>query len=365
MRRTTAAALLLLTAVIFAPTLRSQTTVTIGASQDNTLYQSSSGSLSNGSGSRMFTGVTDNGAKRRAVVAFDLSSAIPACATVTSASLQLRMVMTQAGPVNVGLHRLTTSWGEAGSVAGSGQGAGGQAATGDATWMYSYYPGTAWSTVGGDFVATSSASLSVGGNGSYVWSSPQLAADVQSWANTPSSNFGWILLTPENMSQTAKAFATREQNTIAWRPSLTVTFTSGPNASVSVTGTGCIGSSGQPLTLSATGVPALGSTGFAIDINGAPASSTALIFLASGVGSTPLPISPSCFVYLDLPSALTYLNLGISPLSLPLSSSGSITLPLAIGFDCGLVGQSLALQIVVMDTVGPITSEALTLNFGV
>ena len=63
-------------------------TVTIEASQDNTLYESSQGVLSNGSGTFIFSGQTDGAGLRRAVVAFKDLSAIPSGATITSVKFE-------------------------------------------------------------------------------------------------------------------------------------------------------------------------------------------------------------------------------------------------------------------------------------
>ena len=77
----------------------------------------------------------------------------------------------------------------------------------DATWIHRFYDGSSkppppnpnhWTTPGGDFNPTASASRSVGANGSYTWgSTAQLAADVQSWLDNPASNFGWLVKGPE------------------------------------------------------------------------------------------------------------------------------------------------------------------------
>ena len=66
-----------------------QTTVSLTAVADNTMY-SESGNVSNGAGTFCFTGRTNNGDIRRALVRFDLSS-IPAGSTIDSVSLALTM----------------------------------------------------------------------------------------------------------------------------------------------------------------------------------------------------------------------------------------------------------------------------------
>ena len=62
-------------------------------SKDNTIFQDS-GTLSNGKGIYVFTGLINNNFRRRGLVAFDLSS-IPANATVTAAGFSLKKKCTR------------------------------------------------------------------------------------------------------------------------------------------------------------------------------------------------------------------------------------------------------------------------------
>jgi hypothetical protein len=106
-----------------------------------------------------------------------------------------------------------------------GEGDGAPATPNDATWRHRFFDTVFWTTQGGDFSATVSASQSVGGVGQYTWSSPQMIADVQSWVNNPASNFGWLVLGDESTIATAKRFDTRES---ASPPVLTIQYISGP-----------------------------------------------------------------------------------------------------------------------------------------
>jgi hypothetical protein len=75
-----------------------QTTVTITASADNTIYQDNT-SNSNGAGQNLFagnTGPTSGNSPRRALLKFDLST-IPAGSSVTAAALLLFANKTVAG----------------------------------------------------------------------------------------------------------------------------------------------------------------------------------------------------------------------------------------------------------------------------
>jgi hypothetical protein len=53
-----------------------------------------------------------------------------------------------------------------------------------------------------------------------------MIADVQGWVDGTHGNFGWILVGAVGL-QTAKRFDSRENTTPAFRPALTVTYTTG------------------------------------------------------------------------------------------------------------------------------------------
>ncbi|MHC4140484.1 MAG: multicopper oxidase domain-containing protein [Planctomycetota bacterium] len=201
--------------------------VTIQASKDNTLYEDAAGSLSNGAGVRLFSGNTSDKGVRRALMAFDVAGSVPAGSTIDAVTLTLNMGRSQrAGAETFTLYRMDSDWGEGTSVAAGQEGGGGPATTGDATWIHSFYASSFWTTAGGDFSATASASLLVDRKAFYTWgSTPEMVADVQGWLNVPANNFGWILIGNEAAIETAKRFDSRENGTAANRPVLEVTFT--------------------------------------------------------------------------------------------------------------------------------------------
>ncbi len=213
-------------ALACASEARAQATLTFTPVADATLYEDASGAIANGSGERLFAGRTNNGTKRRAVVRFDVS-AIPVGSTVTSVSLRMfdsRSV--QAPTVAMNLHKVTASWGEGVSNSGGEEGGGDVAHTNDATWTYRFFPSTLWSTVGGDFSPTISATANAGAAGTIVtWSSATMLADVQGWVSNASTNFGWLVKPDEAAFPSAKRFDSRENLTPANRPQLTVNFT--------------------------------------------------------------------------------------------------------------------------------------------
>ncbi|MEM8946806.1 MAG: hypothetical protein AAGD11_16650 [Planctomycetota bacterium] len=202
-------------------------TADLGAVQDNTIYEHPTGSLSNGAGNNFFAGVTggDGPGITRGLIMFDIASEVPAEAIVTSATLTLNVSMAANSlPDTIELRRVLADWGEGDSIAGGGGGRGGLATQGDATWLHSFSPGTNWSNVGGDFSGTLSAATSVGGSGSYSWSSTQLASDVQEMLFDSHLNYGWGLLGNESFLETAKRFDSRENPTVANRPVLTIEY---------------------------------------------------------------------------------------------------------------------------------------------
>jgi hypothetical protein len=132
-------------------------TVSLQAAADNTMY-SENGGRSNGRGSYIFTGNTQQGSTRRALLRFDLTTAnLPVGVTITEVTLQLNLSRTITGEVPVSAHRLLASWGEGTSDATSQEGRGATATTNDATWSHRFWPNTTWTNQGGDFVTDPSA----------------------------------------------------------------------------------------------------------------------------------------------------------------------------------------------------------------
>ncbi len=201
--------------------LKSQTTVSINPSQDNTLFEDASGSLSDGAGDHFFVGTTNANLIRRGLIKFNISSLIPAGSTITNVTLSLTMDKTISGPSNIQLHSLIADWGEGASFSSGG---GTAAQTNDATWIYSNYLIQSWNFPGGDFNPTASASSSVNANGVYSWTSTQMKTDVQNWLNNPSLNFGWCVIGDESTYPTAKRFASKENASTTAVPVLTITY---------------------------------------------------------------------------------------------------------------------------------------------
>jgi hypothetical protein len=216
--------LLLLILSAFFVLNASAATVSLPAAKDNTLFESLTGDLSNGAGQFLFAGTTATPLRRRGLIAFDIGSAIPTGARIDA--LRLRMSRTISGPLDMTLHRLNLNWGEGTSNANGQEGGGVTPSEGDATWTHAISPLTAWAELGGDFSSSTSAVQSVGGIGVYTWgSTPQLVADVQSWLDNPTSNYGWLLKGDETIDRSAKRFDSREHPTVANRPTLEIEYT--------------------------------------------------------------------------------------------------------------------------------------------
>jgi hypothetical protein len=210
--------------------LASGAIINIMPSKDNTLYEyiKADGDRSNALGIHFFTGETVMSELRRGVLAFDIAGSIPPGSTITAVTLSLTMSRTLTDDARTTeLHKLLADWGEGTSDAQGEEGDGAAATPNDATWRHRFFDTIFWTTQGGDFSATVSASQLVGPLGVYTWSSPQMVADVQSWLDNPASNFGWVVLGEESTLGSAKRFDTRES---ASPPVLTIQYTGVPRA---------------------------------------------------------------------------------------------------------------------------------------
>jgi hypothetical protein len=112
-------------------------------------------------------------------------------------------------------------WGEGASVSGGGSGA--PAQPNDATWLHAFFPGTLWTSAGGDFAPAPSASTTVAGVGDYAWRDPRLTADVQAWL-AGGDEHGWAVIGDESEPGTARRFDSREHPAPEQRPRLTLHY---------------------------------------------------------------------------------------------------------------------------------------------
>lgn len=222
--------------VVWPPSGADAETITLSASADNTLYEDTTGSTSNGAGRYLFTGTTAQDFRRRALIRFDIAAALPIGAQVQSVTLTLHQSRTITGTEEVFLHRALASWGEGASVGFGEEGAGAPAEPGDATWLHRQWDTLAWTNAGGDFDPISSASALVIGTGFFSWSSDAMIEDVQTWLESPNLSHGWTIIGNEFAAGTAKRFDSRNHDDSTVHPRLIVTYIPAPTTMLLSTG---------------------------------------------------------------------------------------------------------------------------------
>lgn len=223
-----------ITSMTFTTVATSITASPISASKDTTIY-SNAVTDSNPANVEMATGRPWNGSDqglRRALIEFDVAGNITAGSTILSAALTMECTRIPAVALvsrNFSLHQVGTEWGEVGTTPGGAVGGGVSAVTGDATWNTPTFPtaDAAWASGGGGgtFDGTPTRTISVGGLGTYTWSSnAAMIGDVQDWM-TDSNNHGWIVIGVEGPTvPTARAFASRTNATAGDRPRLNISY---------------------------------------------------------------------------------------------------------------------------------------------
>lgn len=229
--------------------------ITIGAARDGIIFSESNNS--DGASYDLFVGRNNinGGTSRRSLIQFDLS-ALPENVVINSVTLKMQMSggspsgvgpgtenpQGYTGPINVALYRLLGDWGEGkggtsfngGTSAGMAGGAyvGVAPTLGDATWGFQSWNSDPWTTPGGDFFGTASATKGVSTTPQEVkWSSQGLINDVQAWADNPTTNFGWIILGDERTNGTSRRFVSSEAPNASFHPELTVDFSPVPEPS--------------------------------------------------------------------------------------------------------------------------------------
>jgi hypothetical protein len=230
--------LVIATALLLAPTKSCADIVVLQPSADTTLIAAAPDN--NLGGADFFNGGTTGlSTANRGLLFYDLSSAIPPGAIVTSAELSLSIVRQPNSGIRHSLfsvRRMFQSWAEGAQGFEDSPGLGLPAAAGEATWNHRFAGGAVWSQPGGqegvDFSPVLSSTALVGSLGDDIFftSSPELVADLQAWLDNPASNFGWMIKTEsEEMNKTARSFASRESG---FGPTLTVNFVTVPEPSV-------------------------------------------------------------------------------------------------------------------------------------
>ena len=194
--------------------------------QDTTLFENSTNAY--GAGPDLFVGNTNAGRARRGLLQFDLSEQIPVGSVIYDAHLELFVTKSDTAPQTISLQPLLADWGE-GSSSGTtspsqGGGKGSPVTDGSANWQHRRYSSDTWSSPGGDFSSTKSASTLVSDVGSHTWQDDKMLEDIEAWIDMPEENFGWILTGDESAVKTTKRFGSRENGNTARRPVLTIDF---------------------------------------------------------------------------------------------------------------------------------------------
>lgn len=176
--------------------------VTIPVTADTTLHQNfpnnnlgKNGILAVGTSDRDLGG--GEFAKARALLFFDLAAQVPPGMTVTRARVFITVIGGPGSPSSpFALSKMLAPWTEgAGGAVDDVDGR--PALTGETTWNHRVAATTPWQTAGArganDVAATASATVNIANTEEYIFESPALAADVQSWLANPAGNFGWAL----------------------------------------------------------------------------------------------------------------------------------------------------------------------------
>jgi len=198
--------------------------VHIPADRDATLIEDAGGGAANGLGP-LFAGHTNQQlfGVRRALVRFDVASALPENAIIDRVFLSLYQNSSNTEPSSVSLHRVLGDWGEGASFSNGGSGA--AAEPGDATWMHTFYDYDYWVQQGGHFVPVASAAAAVGGKDFYTWQSTvHMVNNVRHWLHDQSRNFGWLIMGDEDTRGSVKRYASRESGDSDQQPMLTIEY---------------------------------------------------------------------------------------------------------------------------------------------
>ncbi|MEZ4733359.1 MAG: DNRLRE domain-containing protein [Caldilineaceae bacterium] len=153
---------------------------------------------------------------------FDLSS-VPAESSVAAAQISLYLKWSDAGAGQTRtaqLHQMLVNWQE-------------NEATYNVRAVDQPWAGAKGPQPGADYATAPAAGAQTDQAG--VWITWEVGPLVQSWINTPATNFGVILLDPNGYSVGAnRSYASSEHGTAEWRPKLTITLgsTSSPTPTV-------------------------------------------------------------------------------------------------------------------------------------
>jgi len=206
--------------------------VSLSATRDATIYESPTGEVANGAGQYLFAGRTNQNLARRALLHFDIASAIPDGATITTARLILNITQANGGVRDVFLHRAAAAWTTGASDPESTESLGAAPQPGDATWSFASYAasgGVPWTAAGGDYIPFWSAVTATTTSGLQTWQSIGLTNDVRAFAADASLNLGWFLIGDESAAGTSRRFDSADSAALGGIvPRLEIEFTTVP-----------------------------------------------------------------------------------------------------------------------------------------
>lgn len=142
---------------------------------------------------------------QRALLWFDLGE-IPSNAPIVRATLTMQATQID-GKLNILIYQVNRAW-----VEGSGNGT-----MGTANWSLCQ-SGVAWASAGGDYKASSAATLTTGATGPHTWDVTSL---VQSWVAGSSPNYGVMVASPDGGGNRTVTYDSREGTT---PPRLTIEY---------------------------------------------------------------------------------------------------------------------------------------------
>lgn len=212
---------------ILFPALSAQSSMTLSAEQDNTLYESAVGDISNGKGESLFIGRNNMASNsiRRSLIQFNLQG-LQGMGVVDSIALSFsinRSSDTMLSPIS--LHLVEKAWGEGNSDAPGSESEGDSAQPYDASWIYAFYDSIRWDNPGGDFEARPSAVDTLDVESRRIFfSSTEMLADISNALQMGDSSISWIMLGDESRNQSSRKIASRENADQSLRPELFLRF---------------------------------------------------------------------------------------------------------------------------------------------
>ena len=184
------------------PAMAAAVTVTLSPNADSWVSKDNP-TDTNGGSSSLEVRASSGTNLRRALVRFDLST-IPACATIDSATLRIRVSSAPGSSRTHNVHRMTSSWTEA-----------------SVSWN-NRTSGTPWTTAGGDFNPTFTAQATVSSTGYKTWN---VQSDVAAFVALSATNNGWLVRDNAETSSNATTVYSSKEASVGNRPELVVSYT--------------------------------------------------------------------------------------------------------------------------------------------